>query len=111
MTDITLEQGDTLVEMVTFTDQTGALINDPTASYELTVKAKFSDADGAAIFKATAAQSTPGVAFITVPSADTSSLSAPTVLLYDIRVKETSGRVTTIASGKFIVTPAVLVAP
>lgn len=110
-TEIAVEQGDTLVEQATFTDQTGTLINDATASYELTAKYQLTDADSAAIFKVTASQTTPGVAFLTVVPSSTASLVPPAVLLYDIRVKETSGRVTTIQSGKFIVTAPVLTTP
>jgi len=109
--NLSMAQGDTLVEQVTFTDQLGAPINDPTASYELTAKYQYSDLDADAIFSVSAVQTTPGVAYLTVTPASTAVCVPPAVLLYDIRVKETSGRVTTLATGTFTVTPAVLVAP
>lgn len=108
---ITMQQGDTDVELVTLTDQLSNLINDPLAEYHLTVKYQFSDPDGDAIFVETVAQTSAGTAYITIQPGDTASLSPPNVLLYDIRVKEVTGRVTTIAAGKFVVMPPVLVAP
>jgi hypothetical protein len=107
---ITLVQGDSEVQMVTLTDQTSALINDPTANYELCVKSSYTDADPG-IFLKSVEQTTAGTAFITVQPNDTASLTPPAVLLYQIVAKETSGRVTTIALGKFVVLPAVLKAP
>lgn len=104
---ITVVQGDSDVQLVTLTDQLSNLINDPTANYTLCVKRAYSDLDAAAILTETVQQTSAGTAYITVQPADTSSLTPPSVLLYDIRVKETSGRVTTIASGKFVVMPPV----
>lgn len=108
---ITMQQGDSEVQLVTLTDQLSNLINDPTAEYHLTVKYQFGDSDMDAIFSETVQQTSAGTAYITVQPADTASLTPPNVLLYDIRVKETDGRVTTIASGKFVVMPPVLIAP
>lgn len=108
---ITMQQGDTDVELVTLTDQLANLINDPTAEYHLTVKYQFSDSDGDAIFVETVAQTSAGTAYITVQPGDTASLSPPNVLLYEIRCRETSGRITTIAAGLFVVMPPVLQAP
>lgn len=108
---ITIQQGDTEVQLVTLTDQALALINDATANYTLCVKRAYSDLDNAAILTETVQQTTAGTAFITVQPADTAVLTPPAVLVYDIRVKETSGRVTTIAAGKFVVMPPVHIAP
>lgn len=108
---ITMQQGDTEVQLVTLTDQMSNLINDPTADYELTVKYQLSDPDTSAILKEAVQQTSAGTAYITVQPTDTASLSPPNVLYYDIRVKETTGRVTTIAAGKFVVMPPVLVSP
>jgi hypothetical protein len=104
---ITMVQGDSEVQLVTLTDQLGNLINDATADYVLCVKRSYADLDAAAILTETVQQTTAGTAYITVQPADTASLTPPAVLIYDIRAEETSGRITTIANGKFIVLPPV----
>lgn len=110
--NLSLVDGDTGSYQATLTDQNGVLINDATASYEMTVKNSYADADGAAIFKVTATQTTPGVAFLTVaPASYTATTTPPAVLVYDIRVRETSGRVTTIARGTWSILAAVLQVP
>lgn len=106
--NLSIVYADTGVFQATLSDQAGAPINDAGAVYEMTAKRAYTDADAAAIFKVTASQATPGVAFLTVAPANTASLTPLAVLLYDIRVKETGGRVTTISRGTFSVLPAVL---
>lgn len=110
--NLVLVDGDTGSYQATLTDQLGNLINDATASYEFTCKHSYADADGAAIFKVTATQTSPGTAFLTVaPASYTGSTTPPGVFAYDIRAKETSGRVTTIARGTWSILPAVLQTP
>jgi hypothetical protein len=107
VTDRTITQGDTNVLQATLTDQNGTLIDDSGAAYTLMVKYAFADADTAALITATATQTTPGNAFLTINPSDTAAMTCPSVLAYQITAEETSGRMSTIDSGKLIVMPGV----
>lgn len=108
-TELTMVRGDTLDLVVTFTDNTGTLIDDAGAQYRMTAKFKEIDADPG-VFSVTAHQSSAGTATLSVPPSSTQSLPAQTQsLVYDIQVTETGGRVTTIQYGSLIVTPDISV--
>jgi hypothetical protein len=101
---------------VTRTDPT-TLITTPVditgASIRFTVKTSSGDTDANAIIKKgttdtglggiVPVDAPNGLAQITVSPADTSTLSAPTWYAYDIQLRETSGRVTTVQSGRFLI--------
>ena len=103
--DLEMVRGDTGEWTVTFTDNAGTLIDDPTAEYRMTAKFLETDLDPG-VFSVTATQSAPGTATLVVDPSDTRSLRSIVIsLVYDIQVTETGGRVTTIQKGNLIINP------
>lgn len=105
--NLSMVRGDTGEFQVTFSDNTGAPINDPTAEYRMTAKVFDTDPDPG-VFSVVAFQYAPGIAILTIPPSDTSGLGPTGIIVslcYDIQVTETGGRVTTIQFGRLIIQP------
>lgn len=104
--DLTMLRGDTFEFEQTFTDAAGQPIDDPGATYRLTVKYRETDLDVDALFTDTFEQTSPGTSTLTMPASVTAALAARTYsLCYDVQVTETGGRVTTVTIGQLIVYP------
>ncbi len=115
MADFTIHRGDTVTLNVVVT-ASGAVYSLVGCSMWFTAKAAYSVADpgqfqktlGSGITYTNAAQ---GLAQVVISPTDTSTLgNTKTLLLYDCQIKDSSGRIFTIASGNLIVLPDVTLA-
>lgn len=102
---ITAHRGDTIDLQVTIT-RDSAPVNLTGADLWMTAKNRLRDADVAAVFQKSlgagiviVGAASAGVALVTIDPADTDSLTRETVLYCDVQLLESSGRVTTVASG------------
>lgn len=111
MGDLSIVRGDTVLIDLTVT-RDGAPVSLSGASLWWTAKRRTSDADAAAVIaKTTAAGITVtdapgGKARVTITAAETAALT-DTLLYWDAQVRETSGTVSTVASGQVAIAPDV----
>lgn len=110
---ITAKRGDTIELSVTVT-RSGAAVDLTDADLTFTAKRRYSDADADAVVQKTlgdgiavVGDAEDGEILVTLDPEDTDSLTRQTVLLCDVQLVESDGRVTTVASGTLTITPDV----
>jgi hypothetical protein len=91
---------------VTFRDEDGNLVDDAGAEYRASFRTGWSAASVS--FSRFATQTTPGVARIVIPPADTEGITPlPKVYVYEVMVTESDDRETTVEKGTVAILPPV----
>lgn len=109
MSNIAIVRGDTAVLDVAIT-RSGSPVDLTGATLWFTAKRAKSDPDAVAVIaKSTASgitvtSASGGTATITIDPDDTSDLTSATALVFDVQLKESGGRITTVDSGTLRVT-------
>jgi hypothetical protein len=100
--DVEMNRGDTKTFRGFLRDENGVAVNDPTATYKLTVRSR-RDASDPPIFETGGTQFAAGEGRCTIPPSATTSFTRDRVLYYDMQVAETTGTVTTLIKGRLTV--------
>ena len=107
MVDLEVYKGDSKDYVITVKNSAGTAINITGYTFYMTVKENATDTD-AKIAKTVTSHTTPasGITTISLTAAETDALSVSDQTqkyVYDVRMKDTNGKVTTILNGSFIV--------
>jgi len=108
--DLSMTQGDTVTYRATLNDgDTQQPVDDPQALYVFT--AKYRSSDVTPVFTVgPETQAEPGVAYFTIPTEATATIpklirGISVILVYDVRVTEHDGTVTTTSAGQIAIAP------
>ena len=109
MVDLEVYKGDSKDYVITIKDSAGTAINITSYTFYMSIKENAIDTDAnAKIAKTVTSHTTPGsgITTISLSAADTDALSVSDKTqkyVYDVRMKDTNDKVTTILNGSFIV--------
>ena len=109
MVDLEVYKGDSKDYVITVKNSAGTAINITDYTFYMSVKESATDTDAnAKIAKTVTSHTTPasGITTISLSAAETNALSVSDKTqkyVYDVRMKDTNGKVTTILNGSFIV--------